>query len=203
MIADPSNRFVYVPCKGDDLIGELTFDQSSGMLGAIDNVATGDGSGPRHLAFHPAGGWAYGIAENSSTLTAYTLDTTSGRLSAIGPALSTLPADFDGQNTGAEVQVHPGGRWVLASNRGHDSLAVFAIDPQSGAITARGHGSTQGQTPRSFAIDPGGRWVLVANQDSGNVVVLDFDETAGTLTPTGTVIDVPLPSFVGVITLPQ
>ena len=107
--------------------------------------------------------------------------------------ISTLPKDFRGQNDDAEIEVHPSGRFLYGSNRGHDSIAVFAIDTGTGTLTPVEHVPTRGRTPRSFAIDPTGSYLVVANQDSDNLVVFRIDPGTGRLTATGKVLDVPSP----------
>jgi 6-phosphogluconolactonase len=107
--------------------------------------------------------------------------------------VSTLPEKFDGANSGADIHVAASGRFVYASNRGHDSLAIYRIDPRSGRLTYVGHTATQGRTPRSFCLDPTGRFALVANQDSDSIVTFRIDARSGTLTPTGHVAPVPTP----------
>ena len=107
--------------------------------------------------------------------------------------LSTLPEGFNGQSDCAEVQVHPSGKFLYGSNRGHDSIAIFAIDPQTGRLRPLGHEPTQGKTPRNFAIDPTGQFLLAANQDSSTIVVFRIDAQTGLLKPTGEKIDVPAP----------
>jgi 6-phosphogluconolactonase len=151
------------------------------------------GAGPRHIAFGRTGRFVYVNNEMGSSVTAYSYDPGSGAMAQL-QTLPTLPdgADKKGNST-AEIAVHPSGKFVYVSNRGHDSIAVFKIDPQSGKLTAAGHQSTSGKTPRSFGIDPTGRFLLAANQNSDTVVVFKIDETSGALTPTGTVASVPSP----------
>jgi 6-phosphogluconolactonase len=146
---------------------------------------TAVGAGPRHIAFHPSAPFAYRIAETASTMTSYAFDTSKGTLSALA-TLSTLPAGFTGTNTGAEVEVAPSGRFVYGSNRGSDTIAVFAVDATTGQLTAVDHTPTGGQTPRHFSIDPTGQILLVANQGTGNVVTFRMDAATGKLTQLGT-----------------
>ena len=143
------------------------------------------GSGPRHLAFGKSGRFAYLLSEISSTLTVCSYDPSRGELNEI-QTVSTLPKDFKGVNTSAEVQVGPGGKFVYASNRGDNSIAVFAIDETMGKVRLVQHQPTEGRTPRHFALDPTGRWLVAENQDSDNVVVFAVDAGTGRLTPTGT-----------------
>ncbi len=205
IVTDPSNRFVFVPCKGADFIAQFRFDATTGKLtpNAPPRVATATGAGPRHLAFHPNGRFAYGINENASTMTAYALDGATGTLHEI-ETQSTLPDGFAGHKEAAAVRVHPQGRWLFGSNRGDDSIVIFAIDPDSGRMTRRGFVKTGGATPRDFALDPTGTLLYAANQDSNTVVPFRFDATSGILAPAGgPALAVPAPavSFVTLVPL--
>jgi 6-phosphogluconolactonase len=204
IVADASNRFVFVPCKGADYVAQFLFDASSGELtpNATPRVPTAAGAGPRHLAFHPNGRFVYLINESNSTMTAYALDANLGTLSEI-QTRSTLPAGYSGPaNTGAEVWVHPSGKWVFGSNRGQDSIVVFAIDPSTGVMSLEGYTKSGGTTPRDFTLDPSGNLLYVANQDTGNVVPFLFDTTKGTLRPSTPPVSVPSATFVGIVALP-
>jgi 6-phosphogluconolactonase len=142
------------------------------------------GSGPRHLAFHPSGRYLYLLNEISSTLTVCSYDENNGELKEI-QTVSTLPDNFHGASTCAEVQVDPAGQFVYASNRGHDSIAVFAVDQANGKVKLVQDESTQGKTPRHFSLAPGGHWLLAENQDSDNVVVFGVDSHTGRLNAAG------------------
>jgi 6-phosphogluconolactonase len=144
------------------------------------------------MAFHPNGRFAYVINELDSTITAFGYDAKSGRL-AETQTVPTLPADFKGESTTAEIAVHPSGKFLYGSNRGHDSIAVFAVDPATGQLTFVQHEPTQGKTPRNFALDPTGAFLLAANQNSDNVVVFRVDAQTGKLTPTAQRIEVGAP----------
>lgn len=189
---DPSNRFAYVCDLGLDKIMIYKLDPAAGTLKPNDPAfaTTSPGAGPRHFAFHPNGRFAYVINELNNTVTAFRLDAQRGGLETI-ESVPTLPADFSGNNTTADIHIHPSGKFLYGSNRGHDSIAMFAIDPTTGKLTALGNELTQGKTPRNFAIDPTGRWLLAAHQDSSNVVVFKIDEATGKLTPTGQSVEVP------------
>ncbi|MBS1152321.1 MAG: pgl 2, partial [Myxococcaceae bacterium] len=152
-------------------------------------------------AFHPGGQFAYLINELSSTLQALAFDSGTGRLSPL-QQVSTLPAGFSGANTTAEVFVHPNGRFVYGSNRGHNSIVAFSINETTGLMTLIGHTPTGGATPRSFAIDPGGTVLLAANQGSGTVTSFRVNVDAGTLTSLGQSKAVNSPAFVGIVYLP-
>jgi len=199
IITDPTNTFVFVPCKGSDYVAQFTFDVTSGKLApnpTSARVATASGAGPRHLAFHPNGRLAYLINETNSTMTAFALDGSKGTLTEI-ETKTTLPTGFTGTNLAAEVWVHPSGRWVLGSNRGDDSIVVFAIDAATGKMTLSGFASAGGKTPRDFSLDPTGTWLYAADQDSGAVVPFRFDPALGTLAPLGSAVSVPAASYVG------
>ena len=206
ILTDPSNKFAFVPCLGSGYVAQFLFDATTGTLtpNAVPHVTTAAGAGPRHLAFHPNGKLAYLINETNSTLSAYALDPTAGTLMEI-QTVSTLQSGFTGtENTAAEVWVHPSGAWVLGSNRGDDSLSVFAIDQATGKMTPAGSTKSGGTMPRDFTIDPTGAFVYAANQGTGNVVPFKFDAAHGTLTPTGAALHVGVDaaSFVGVVRLP-
>ena len=192
--ADPASRFALVCDLGLDKVLVYRLDSAKGLLSANEPASVGikPGSGPRHLAFHPDGRLACVINEMGSTLGLYAYDPKRGKLRELH-TLSTLPEDFKQASSCAEVEIHPSGRFVYGSNRGHDSVAIFAIDPRKGQLTLVGHQSTLGNTPRHFAIDPSGRWLLAENQQSGNVVVFRIDLETGKLTPTGQVIEISQP----------
>jgi 6-phosphogluconolactonase len=151
-------------------------------------VKVAPGSGPRHLAFHPNGRLVYLIDEMGSTIITFSYDAQSGALHEL-QTVSTLPVDYKGQNDTAEIQVHPSGKFVYGSNRGHDSIAVFAVDPKAGTLKLVEIVSTQGKTPRGFGIDPTGQYLIAANQQSNNLVVFRIDQTTGRLKPTGDVLN--------------
>ena len=190
----PSGRFAVAADLGLDRLFVYRYDPEAGTLTANDppSAAVEPGAGPRHFTFHPDGRHAYVINEMASTVTALDYDAEAGTLSPT-TTVSTLPEGFDGSNTTADVHVHPSGRFLYGSNRGHDSIAIFAIDEQTGALTPAGHCSTGGRTPRNFNIDPSGRFLLAANQDSDSIVVLRIDPETGALEPTGASVEVPKP----------
>ncbi len=182
---DSTNRFAYVCDLGIDKVMVYKFDAEKGTLTPNDPpfAKVAPGSGPRHLAFHPKG-YAYLINEMGNTVTVFQHDAEHGTLKEI-QTVPTLPADFKGSSTTAEIFVHPNGKFLYGSNRGHDSIVVYSIDESTGRLTLVEHVSTQGKTPRNFAIDPSGKFLLAANQDTNNVVVFRIDEATGKLTPTG------------------
>ncbi|MBI5383793.1 MAG: lactonase family protein [Verrucomicrobia bacterium] len=190
----PDNRFALVCDLGLDKVLLYTLDPAKGALAPSDPAFAGvtPGAGPRHLAFHPNGKFAYVINEMGNTVTAFSYAAASGTLKSI-QTLPTLPEGFAGPSSTAEVEVHPYGKFLYGSNRGHDSIAVYAIDGGTGQLTFIEHQSTQGKTPRNFAIDPTGRWLLAANQGTDNVVVFGLDLTTGRLKPTGHTVEVGAP----------
>jgi 6-phosphogluconolactonase len=190
---DPANRFAFAPDLGLDKIMICRFDAVQHVLIPNDPpAAVAPGSGPRHFDFHPNGRFAYAINELASTVTAFEYDGDRGTLQTM-QTVSTLPDGFDGKSFTADVHVHPSGKFVYGSNRGHDSIAIFAVDSATGKLAAIGCESTQGKTPRNFGIDPTGAYLLAANQDTDNVVVLRIDAATGKLEPTGESIRVPMP----------
>jgi 6-phosphogluconolactonase len=179
MIAtDPENRFVFVPHVTPNAVYQFRLDAATGKLAEAGKAAGGaPKAGPRHLAFHPRLSVAFSSDEQGSSVTAYRFSADTG-LTPV-QTLSTLPADFKGANTTAEVKVHPGGRFVWVSNRGHDSLAGFAIDP-AGKLSALGQTPTE-KTPRSFDIEPDGRYAFGAGEGSGKLAVFRIDAATGKL----------------------
>jgi 6-phosphogluconolactonase len=191
---DPANRFALVCDLGLDQILLYRFDPAKSLLAPSDppSVTLKRGAGPRHLAFAPDGRRAYVINEMGSTLTAFGYDAKKAILTEL-QTISTLPERFTGQSTCAEVQVHPSGKFVYASNRGDDSIAIFAAELRTSALTAVGREPTRGKTPRHFALAPGGKWLLAENQDSNEVVVFGVDSRTGKLSATGSTLEVGSP----------
>ena len=194
VVVSPDNRFVLAADLGLDRVLTYRLDPSAGGLAAAEppysTIAAG--SGPRHLAFRSDGKFAYVLGEMLSQVGAFRYDAARGTLAHL-QTVSMLPEGFSGENSGAEIAVHPGSRFLYASNRGHDSIAAFRIDAANGTLTPIGHVSTQGKTPRNFAIDPSGRFLIAANQNSGTVVVFRIDQETGALTPTGGTAQIPSP----------
>lgn len=186
---DPSGEHVFIPNKGNDEIAQLSI-ASDGKLtpNTPATVRTADGAGPRHIAMHPSGNLAFVINELDSTMVPYQVSAT-GTLTP-GTAVSTLPSGFNGQNTGAHVEVSPDGKYVYGSNRGHDSIVAFSIDPTTGALALIEHEPSRGRTPRDFDMDPSGRFIVVANQQSSQLTALRI-EADGKLTPLGDVVSGP------------
>jgi 6-phosphogluconolactonase len=191
---DAANRYAFAADLGLDKILVYRFDPARGSLAPNDPpfASVAPKSGPRHFAFHPNGRYAYVINEMASTVTAFSYDARHGALKDL-QTLSTLPQGFSGNNSTAEVRVSPDGHFLYGSNRGHNSIAIFAINPESGTLTPAGHVSSGGKTPRNFSIDPSGTFLLAAHQDSDTIVVFRIDPQTGGLTPTGQTLSVPKP----------
>ena len=189
---DAANHFAFAPDLGLDKVMIYRFDSAAGKLTPNDPAfaAVAPGSGPRHFAFHPNGKFGYIINEMLCTITGFRYDANRGALTEI-QTISTLPAGETVQPSysTAEIRVHPNGKFLYGSNRGHNSIAVFAID-DAGKLTPIQHEPTQGKTPRNFNIDPTGAYMLVGHQDSDAVVVFRIDQQTGRLTPTGQTIAV-------------
>lgn len=191
---DAANHFAFVADLGLDQVLVYRFDADKGTLEKNDppHTKVAPKSGPRHFAFHPSGRYAYVINELASTVTAMTYDADKGTLKEI-QTISTLPEGSSKPNWTAEVQVHPSGKFLYGSNRGHNSIAVFTIDEKTGKLTAAGHQAEGIQTPRNFGIDPTGKFVLVANQDGDSVLVFRVDNQTGALQATGAKVEVGKP----------
>lgn len=177
----PSNRTVYVPHVAPNAVFQFRFDPALGKLADFGRAAGGrEEAGPRHVALHPNGKLAFTSDESGSSVTAYVVDADE-KLTPRG-TWSTLPDGFAGKNTTAEVKVHPSGKFVWVSNRGHDSLAGFRIDAESGRLTPLGQTPTE-KTPRSFTIDPSGRFVFGAGEGSGALQTYGVEADSGRLAP--------------------
>jgi len=191
---DPANRLVLVADLGLDRMMVYRLDATRGKLvpNATPWVSVAPGAGPRHFAFHPSGGYGYVVNELDSTITAFTYDASEGILVELH-TVPALPEGFEGTSYCADIHLAPSGRYLYASNRGDDSVVIYHVDPATGRLGYTGHQSTEGRTPRNFAIDPRGRFLLAANQDSDTIVPFRIDEATGDLVPTGHVASVPAP----------
>ena len=200
IVPDPANAFAFAVDLGTDQVVGYRLNVAQGKLTPLATPAfvTRPGAGPRHLTFHPNGRRAYLINELNSTVTALDYDAATGHFREL-QTLSALPAGYAGTNSCADIHVGRDGRFLYASNRGHNSIAVFAIDATAGTLTPVQDVDTQGQTPRNFTLDPSGRLLLVANQNSNNVVTFRVDPKTGQLTPTGQTVEVPSPMFLEVL----
>ena len=191
---DANNRFALAADLGLDKVMVYKFDPAKGTLTANDPPAgiAPAGAGPRHIAWHPSQKIVYVINELGNTVTAFHYDAERGTMTEF-QTVPSLPADYKQPgNTTAEVVVHPNGKFLYGSNRGHNSIALFTI-ATDGKLTPRGHTSTQGEVPRNFVIDPSGQFLLAANQKSGSIVVFKINSESGELTPTGSKIEVAAP----------
>ncbi|HWB96956.1 MAG TPA: lactonase family protein, partial [Bryobacteraceae bacterium] len=197
------NRFVLINDLGLDEVKIYKLDASKAQLTPNDPPygKSPAASGPRHLAFHPSGKYAYVVNEMQSSTTAFAWDAARGSLTEL-QTISDLPGGKDVPgNSGAEIVVHPSGKFVYSSNRGHDSIAVFAVDGKTGKLKVVEYASTQGKTPRGFGIDPTGQFLIAGNQDSDSLVVFRIDQKTGKLTPTGQVFQVGMPVCVQFLAL--
>ena len=191
---DPAGKFAFVMDLGLDKIMVYTYDDATGTLESNDPpfAAVAPGAGPRHFTFHPNGKFAYVVNELDNTVTAFSYDADQGRLETI-QTIGTLPEGFDKENTTAEICVHPSGKFIYASNRGHDSIACFAVDTNTGQLTALGQVSTGGNVPRNFNLSPDGRFLIAANQKSNNVVAFRINQETGLPEPTGSEVEIAAP----------
>ena len=191
---DPTNRFALVADLGLDKLFVYKFNVKDGSLTPNDPpfVKAAPGAGPRHVVFHPNGRWVYLITEMGNTIMLFDWDARRGALSEV-QTVSTLPKGFQGNSTCAEIQVHPSGKFVYASNRGRDSIAVFSVDAKTGRLILIQDVPSGGKTPRNFDMDPTAHWLLVTNHDSNTAMVFGIDQETGKLTPAGQPVDVPSP----------
>jgi 6-phosphogluconolactonase len=194
IFTDSTNRFVLCTDLGLDKIFIYRFDAQAGTLtpGDMPFALIAPGSGPRHASFGPGERFLYVIGEMANTITAYAWDGARGTLTEV-QTVPTLPEDFNGHSSAAEILVHANGKHLYASNRGHDSLVVFAIDAPTGRLSPVQHVATGGRTPRCFSFDPTGQWLVVSNQATDNAVVFRIDAATGKLTPHGEPVAVPSP----------
>jgi len=190
----PDNRFVFVSDLGLDAIISYRFDSKKGTLTPNDPPAAKltPGAGPRHVTFSPNGKFVYVVSELANTVTAFSYNPDKGTLHEL-QVLSTLPNGFSGRNDDAEITEDPQGKWLFASNRGHDTIAVFAVSPSDGTLRHVGEYPTGGQEPRHFTIDPSGQFLLAENQNSNSIVVFRIDRNTGALTKISQTDNVPSP----------
>jgi 6-phosphogluconolactonase len=185
-VFSPDNRFLLLADLGLDRIFVYRFDAATGSLAANDppSARVAAGAGVRHLAFHPNGKVLYAVNEIDSTVTAFLYDAAKGTLDSF-QTVPALPAGYKGANTAAEIAVNAAGTVVYVSNRGHDSIVLFSIDPERFTLLPMDHAPTLGATPRHFAIDPAGTYLLSANQGSDEIAVFRVHPNTGQLTPLG------------------
>ncbi len=186
-----------MPDKGLDATFVFALDGATGTLvpATPPSVASRPGAGPRHADFHPTGPYVYVLNELDSTIATYRFDPERGALAPL-QVITTLPPSFTGHGTTSEIAVAPSGRFVYASTRGHDSVAIFAVDETLGTLSPVGWERTRGRTPRFFAIEPSGTLLYAANMDSDTIVAFHVDASSGRLTPTGRVIETGSPSSI-------
>jgi 6-phosphogluconolactonase len=203
VITDPSNKFALCTDLGTDQIFVYKFDAATGSL-TPNTPAFGTvkpGSGPRHLRFSPDGKVLYCINEMGGSITAFNWDGASGTMTEF-QTISTLPADFTAFNKDAEMAIDPSGKFLYASARGHDSIAVFAIDPKTDGLSLVQDISSGGKTPRFIGFDPSGKWLLAGNQDNNAVAVFSLDAKTGKLAQQGQPLTAPAPICLGFIPAP-
>jgi len=189
----PDNRFVWVCDLGLDEVFSYRIDNAKGMVENNPPFAKVEaGAGPRHIIFRPDSKFAYVEDEMAANVTAFSYDADKGTMRAI-QVISQLPEGYTGPKSGAEIALHPNSKFLYTSNRGHNSIAMFKVDPAKGTLLFAGTVPTEGKTPRNFAIGPTGNYLFAANQDSNNVVAFKIDPQSGNLTPTGEKYDVGFP----------
>jgi 6-phosphogluconolactonase len=201
IVIAPGTSYATVCDLGIDEIITYKLDLDNGRFIFNDALKLPDGSGPRHFVFHPSGRYAYAICELSSQLLALSFDPAAGKLKLL-QTVPALPDDFDGHSHCADIHLHPSGKFLYGSNRGHDSIVIYAVDQATGRLSYVGHESTRGRTPRNFTLDPTGQYLLAANQDSDAIVTFRIDQTTGKLQPTGHVTDCPTPVALKMVVLP-
>ncbi|MEX2580395.1 MAG: lactonase family protein [Verrucomicrobiales bacterium] len=188
----PDGRYAYAADLGADRVFIYSVNPDSGELSPAGEAKTDPGAGPRHFSFRPDGKYAYVINEMSLEVAAFRVDAESGALDPV-QAISTLPEGTEKAGSTAEVVSHPSGKFLYGSNRGHDTIVVYSIDPDSGRLTRIENEPIQGETPRNFAVHPGGEWLLAAGQNSDSIAVFAIDGESGELEFSGQRIDVPSP----------
>jgi 6-phosphogluconolactonase len=202
---DAANHFAFAADLGLDKVFVYKFDAAKGTLTPNDPpfASLAPVAGPRHFAFHPSGKFAYAINEINLTVTPFAYDAEKGVLTPL-KSVSTVPEGVDrkGLST-AEVQVHPSGKFLYGSNRGHNSIAVFSIDQKTGELTPVGRATKDIKTPRGFGIDPTGTYLIVGNQDGNNLTVFKIDQKTGELTEVGEPVEAPTPVCVKFVPMPK
>lgn len=190
----PDNRFIYVADLGTDKLHIYETDAKKGTVkpASTPYVTVKPGSGPRHFTVHPNGKFAYLVEELTSSVAVFSRNAQTGAMTLLSDGVKTLPADFSGENTSADIHIDPSGRFLYQSNRGRNALTLFSIG-SDGKLTSLGDEPTRGKTPRNFMIDPKGEFIFVAHQDSDNITLFKRDQKTGKLTYTGQSISVPAP----------
>jgi 6-phosphogluconolactonase len=190
---DPANRFLFVPDLGSDKVVIYRTNLEAGTIEPHGEGRCPDGAGPRHMKFHPNKKFAYVLNELRLSVTAFQWHPDTGTLSEV-QTISTLPEKLrEGPNSASEIRIHPTGRYVYAANRGHDSIAAFEIDPDSGNLTFIEREAVRGSHPRNFNIDPSGQWLLAAGRDSNTISAFRIDRNTGGLFYVGATVNSPSP----------
>lgn len=194
VVLSPDNRFLFVPDLGIDQIKIYRVDAAKGTFTPNDPgfATVKAGLGPRHFTFGRGAKYAYVVCEMGSSVAVFSYDPVKGSLTPV-QTISNLPDDFTGIDNSAEIEMDRSGRFLYASNRGHDSITVFAVDPVKGTLTKVQVAPTQGSIPRNFALDPTGKYLIAGNQQSNNLVVFSVDPTDGKLRAAGEKLDIPSP----------
>lgn len=200
-VISPDNRFLYVSDLGTDKIYIYEFNVDNGRLVSTSEVQVSPGSGPRHFTFHPNGKFAYLAEELTSSVCAFSVNKTTGALTVLEDTLNSLPANFSGPNTSADIHTDIKGKYVYMSNRGLNALSIFSIAP-TGKLALLGHQPTSGKTPRNILIDPKGEFIFVANQDTDSIVLFRINPKTGKLVQIGKPVKVPSPVCLKLLTLP-
>lgn len=199
-VISQNNRFLYVTDLGSDKIYIYDFNAEKGTLtpSATPEFDVTPGAGPRHLAFHPSGNFAYLAEELTSTVGVFGVDQATGSLTLLQDSVISLPPNFEGKNISADIHTDPAGKFLYMSNRGADLISIFAIG-EDGRIELKGHEGTRGQTPRNFLIEPKGEFMFVANQDSDTIQLFRINQKNGNLTAVGKPVSVPSPVCLKII----
>jgi len=194
ILTDPAANHVFGVDLGADKVNAWTLDLGTGVLtpNTVPFAPIASGSGPRHMAFHQSRPLAYLLDELASSITAFTYDATRGALVWL-QTISTLPPDFTGVNTTAEIRIHPSGQFLYNTNRGHNSVTMYRIDATTGKLSVIGWVSSRGEWPRGMNIDPSGTFLYAANQNTDTIGVFRIDQATGSLTPTGADVHTPTP----------
>ena len=192
VMLDAAGKYAFAPDLGLDKVMIYKVNDDKAKLKSHGFAATKPAAGPRHFDFHPTYNYAYVISELNSTVTAFSYDKSKGALTEL-QTLSALPADFTQTSYCADIHVHPSGKFLYGSNRGHNSIVIYSIDESTGKLTLVGHESTRGNWPRNFGIDPTGQFLLVGNQNSNTIAMFKIDEQTGKLTQHGDLLEIPAP----------
>jgi 6-phosphogluconolactonase len=183
VVFDPAGRFIAAADLGIDKV--QTFRLTDGGLARVSEASVAPGAGPRHIAFDSSGQRLYVIAELNATVTVLAYDANTGQIGKILQTISTEPAGYNGPHSTAEIAVHPSGKFLYGSNRGHNSIVAYRIDPSTGLLSVIGFATQNVNFPRNFAIDPSGKWLYVANQKGDTIVQFEINQQTGELKPTG------------------